>query len=183
MKKKLGTLITLACVAVVALAIIILYFMPVTYMPNLSTPNHMIVYKTSSQSATLLPQDDKYKQIWGEYKNSFEQNMLSAIFAGQTKGIKNQTSSGELKTTKNEPTFQTYIVFNFDTAQKIVVAGHTQNVLVDQVKIEVSNATGYSDTTVYFRQVSGVAEQTNYYYMTTLASQSKLYQTIQDINI
>lgn len=183
MKKKLGTLIALGVVAVVALAIIVLYFMPVSYMPALSQPSHMIVYKSSSQSATFSPSDEKYNDIWGEYQNSFKQNMLSAIFAGQTSGIQNQTSSGELKTTKNAPSFSTKLVFNYDTAQKIVVGGHAQNVLIDQVQIEITDGVGYSDAKVYFRQVVEVGAQVTYYYMTTLANQSSLYETISSLNI
>lgn len=183
MKKKLGTLITLGAVALVAMAIIILYFAPVSYMPALTAPGHIIVYQSQSTSATLTANQETYNKVWAEYQNSFKQNMLSAIFAGQTNGVQNQTLSGELRTTQNAPNFSTYLVFNYDTAQSIVVSGHKQNVLIDQVQIEVENEVGYTNTTVYFRQVSDPNEKKTYYFMTTLANQNSLYKLITGLDI
>lgn len=180
MKKKLGAYITLGVVAVIAIAIMIMYLVPVSYVPSMSKPNSITVYQTSAKYGTFdkTIDSESYNKILTAYNKSFQQNFLSAVFAGQTVGA---DANGELKTTTTEPSYSTYIELNFD-AQKITVNGHKQNVLVDQVILQVENTTTFADVKVYFKQ-AGTSGATTYYYMTTIAKQASLYELITTLSI
>ncbi|MBR2052994.1 MAG: hypothetical protein IKK20_02845 [Clostridia bacterium] len=180
MKKKLGLYVTLGAIALVAMAIIIMYLMPVSYLPSMSKPTNITVYQTTSKYGTFSADTSAktYNEILDAYNKSFQQNFLSAVFAGQTAAT---SANGELKTTTTKPSYSTYIVLNFD-AQKIVVNGHKQNVSVDQVLLQVENTTTFGDVKVYFKQ-AGTSGTTTYYYMTTLAKQAALYEVITSLTI
>lgn len=185
MKNKLGTLITLGVVAVIALAVIIMYFAKVTYMPAMTNPTAITVYQTSTKSATFTKteQESEYYNILNSYNQSFQQNFLSALFAGQTQVAGSLTSGGQLRTTTSAPAFSTYLVLDFEE-QKIVVQGHQQNVSVDQVIVQIQNTTTFSETTVYFKQVSEYSNQSaTYYTMKTLANQAQIYKLITELVI
>lgn len=183
MKKKLGLYITLGVIALAAVAIIIMYLMPVSYMPSMSKPTNITVYQTSTKYGTFSAESgaETYNKVLDAYNQSFKQNFLSALFAGQTTAAKNQNSSGQLSTTTTKPSYSTYLVLNFD-AQKISVNGHKQNVSVDQVIFEVENVASFEDVKVYFKQ-AGASGTTTYYYMTTLAKQAPLYYLITNLSI
>lgn len=180
MKKKLGAYITLGVVAVIAVAIMVMYFAPVSYMPSMSKPNNITVYQTSTKYGTFSPESgaETYNEVLTAYNQSFKQNFLSAVFAGQTIGA---DVNGELKTTTTEPSFAIGVKLNFD-AQKITVNGHQQNVSVDQVILQVENTTTFADVKVYFKQ-AGTSGTPTYYYMTTLAKQASLYELITTLSI
>ena len=183
MKKKLGAYITLGAVALIAVAILVMYLMPVSYMPAMSKPTNITVYQTSTKYGTFSPESgvENYNKIYDAYTKSFGQNFLSALFAGQTTVAANQKAGGQLSTTTTAPSYSTYITVNFD-AQKITVNGQKQNVSVDQVIVQVQNTTTFTDVKVYFKQ-AGTSGTTTYYYMTTLAKQAALYELITNLSI
>ena len=181
MKNKIAPIIVLGITALIVLAVMVLYFTPVSYMPKMSNPNYIQVHQTSTKYVTCDSDDEVYGKVLSTFNNSFSQNMLSAIFAGQTSGALNQTATGELRTTTDAPDYVTYVQFDYNEAQKITVNGHLQNVAVEEVIVKVENIVGFSETTVYFKQVTQPGETITYYYMTTLANQAELYKLIQEI--
>lgn len=183
MKKKLGAYITLGAIALIAAAILVMYLVPVSYMPAMSKPINITVYQTSTKYGTFSPESgtENYNKVYDAYNQSFGQNFLSALFAGQTKAASSQNASGQLSTTTSAPSYSTYLVLNFN-AQKITVNGHKQNVSVDQVIVQVQNTTTFADVKVYFKQ-AGTTGTTTYYYMTTLAKQAALYELITNLSI
>lgn len=181
MKNKLAPMIVLGVTAIIVLAVMVLYFTPVSYMPQMANPNYIQVHQTSTKHTTCDSNDEIYKKVLSDVNKSFSQNMLSAIFAGQTSGALNQTSTGELRTTTDAPDYVTYVQFDYNQGQTIYVNGHKQNVAVDEVIFQVENIVGFTEVTVYFKQVNTPGETTTYYYMTTLANQAELYKLLQEI--
>lgn len=181
MKNKIAPMIVLGITALIVVAVMVLYFTPVSYMPKMSNPNYIQVHQTSTKYVTCDSENEVYGKVLSVFNNSFSQNTLSAIFAGQTSGAFNQTATGELRTTTEAPDFVTYVQFDYNEGQKISVNGHLQTVAVEEVIVQVENIVGFAETTVYFKQVSQPGESTTYYYMTTLANQAELYKLVQEI--
>lgn len=181
MKNKIAPMIVLGVTALLILTVMVLYFTPISYMPNMAKPDYIQVHQTSTKHTTCDENDELYGKVLTTFNKSFSQNLLSAIFAGQTSGALNQTSIGELRTTTTAPDYVTYVQFDFNEGQKITINGHEQNVAIEEVIVEVENVVGFAETTVYFKQITSPGESTTYYYMTTLANQAELYKLIQEI--
>lgn len=179
MKKKLGTLISLGVVALLSIAVIILYLVPVNYTPLVANPNYIVVNKTETTSGTFTNavNETQYNEIITEFNQSFTRSLLSAIFAGQTTGGLNQSATGELPSTTTID-LTTYVSFRYNEAQTLIINSHEQSLKFTEMIFAVSDSSIYDQVTIYFKQnVTG----TSYYKLTTYALQVNFYDYIQDL--
>lgn len=180
MTKKMGSIIALGVVALLAVVVVILYLIPVNYAPKLSAPNSIIVQQSSDKNATVLKEneEDIYNKIMKEFNKSLTRNLLSAIFAGQSSGGTNLTDNGLLPSTTTLPSADVQLVLTYD-AQTLTINGKSQPRKVTNVIFQLSDTTTYQAATIYFQQEDG----TGYYEYKTFAMQSNLYDYIMDLNI
>lgn len=182
MTKKLGSIIALGIVALLAVVVVILYLIPVNYAPKLSEPNSIIVQQSSTKNGTFLKENDekKYNKIMQEFNDSLTRNLLSAIFAGQSSGGTNVADKGILPSVQPQsiPNADVQIVLTYD-AHTLKINGKTQPRKVTNVIYQLSNTKTYQPATIYFQQEDGTA----YYEYKTFALQTNLYNYIMDLEI
>lgn len=179
MKKKIISAVALGLVVLLIIGIFVLYLVRVNYVPKLDNPDSIQVYKDDKHN-TFSSDKNAYNDILVAYNNSFNQKLLSAIFAGQTGGAFNQQTNGDLPTTNSLSVTAPYIKLDYDNAQTLVVNGYTQDLTVNQVILEVKDSSKYAEVKIYYKQANTTS---SYYYMTTLANQSALYKVIDNLQL
>lgn len=180
MTKKLGSIIALGVVALIALVVVILYVIPVNYAPNLRQPNSIIVQQSSTQSATVLKEENKkmYDKIMSEFNDSLTRSLLSAIFAGQNSGGLNISANGVLPTITTIPNAEVQIQLTY-SAQDLVINNKTQPRKITSVIYQINDTKTYQKTMIYFEQEGGAG----YYQYATYAMQSGLYDYITSLTL
>ena len=180
MSKKLGSIIALGVIALLAVVVVVLYLIPVNYAPKLKNPNSIIVQQSSTLNATVLKENDKkiYNNLMNKFEESLTRSLLSAIFAGQSSGGTNVTDNGVLPSTASIPNAEVQIVLTYN-AQKLVIDGKEQPRKVTNVIYQLSDTKTYQPATIYFQQEDGSA----YYEYKTFAMQSNLYDYVMSLQI
>lgn len=177
MKKKLGIFITLGVVLALAIAVLVLYLIPVNYMPKLNNPDQIRIYVSSSQGLYKAndPNDKPtYDDLLDKYNKAFSQSLLASIFAGQS--TTTVQGNGKLDPV-DKPSSDMEFVLHFNEGQKLVVAGVEQSPISD-VYVQVTDSSGYTKSDVYFKQATG----TKYYKFTTYVNQKILYDAINNLD-
>lgn len=177
MKKNLAAYVLLGLVALIAVAIMVMYFVPVNYVPTFNAKYTSVeVYQNSEKHATYNEHTEEFAKVVGDYNASFKQNLLSAIFAGQTSGM------GIVSSTSEKYNFDKYVILWLEGSEghDLVINGKKQPEKVLNVVVGVTDVAGFRTVKVYFNQ----AENHNkYYVVNTFANQSTLYKTINGFDI
>lgn len=177
MKKKIGLGIVLGLVALLSAMVVIMVIIPVNYKPAISAPNRIAVINVDSEQHLCTPDENKeiYDETLNLFEQSFSRSFLSALFAGQLGG-----SPEKIPQTDVLPSFTGYrITFKYNESQTLIVNGKSSEHLFDRAILEVKKTDSYRQITIYFQQVTN---SKYYYYLTTFANQSALYDYLDTLD-
>lgn len=184
MKKKISQIVLYSVLGILVVGFILTAVLKKNFAPSIQVPNYLSIGISSYDETAkydALTEEESYKVFVKEYKNSFEISVLYALFAGKI------NNSEQLTKIKNEPSFNSGFVINFNYGQEQILKVNGKDY------IESSN----SDTKVHYKKVvfnvieNNGLKQTDfyiysiennvYYKLTTLANFDNLYNFIIDI--
>jgi len=181
MKKRLSILISLALVALISVAVIVMVLVQVNYKPQINEPNSVIVTQNGSDNPPTFTKTENletFKEILSQYEQSFTRSYLSAFFAGQVSGdaVVTQISAENF----NNLTFTDFKVeFSFSSDQTLTSNGQDLAKKYNKIIFEVSDNSIYKELIIYFNQV--VENPTNYYVVSTYALQNGFYDYLETL--
>jgi len=178
LKKKIGTLISMGVVAILAITIITMVIIPVNYKPIIANPASISIRNSNNDNGLYTTTNTNHinyiNNILEKFENSFTRSYLSALFAGQINSTLIITQSSSIES------FSSYkLTFNYNTAQTLTVNGISQTHTYDKVIFSVSDTTGYNEINIYFQQT---VNDDQYYVMKTFASQSVLFDYLETLD-
>ena len=178
-------------VGVLVLSTVILYIVPVSYRPEIGTPNAISITESSGGSSSILCSDDnaveRYNEINEEFENAFSESVLTGIFSGRI-----GTNSRIETYYKTNPTseFSGYIVrFMFKTKQTVMLNGKEYNpptnssetIEFDEIVFELAQDKGFSTHYIYYvyqYQDTTNVERTMYYRQSIMCNFDDLYNLV-----
>lgn len=192
MKKKIGLIAVLSLVGLLAVAVILCSIIKVNFLPETKEPLKITIqsiedsskqafYNTTSSSFN----EEDYKKIVAEFKNSFNQSVISAMFNGT---LGNQAKiSDKTKITFTEKAGYK-ITFGYADYQNIKLNGeaykNTSNtnevVEFKELQFVVTEAGGFNNISIYYVDDSGAT--TYYYQLKTIANTLGLYNLINGLD-
>lgn len=173
MKKIIITSIVVALVLIIGITTLTLALIPVGINNNIERPNEIYICSTDTKAfpySTLayLDIDDEEKDeitnIYSKFSHAFEQNLLSAIFKGETKDEMttnyHKISNSISKNTSKEDVIT--IIFKYNEKQTIKVEGR-EPATYDSILFEITPNDERVNVEIGARTDTNIENSTFYY--------------------
>ena len=193
-KKKISLIVCYCLVGVIALGFIICAIVPKSYLPTIENPDKLTItyvddnkiqefYNVNSSSFNK----EDYDKIISAFRNSFQQSVLSALFAGELISPMNALPIGKANIVKPENSIE--VKFEYNEYQNIIING---KVYYDQTNSKtpvqtktlyfyITNDIGFNNTYIYYEDDSQSSTDIEYYRVQTISSTSSLYELCAEL--
>lgn len=189
MKKKIIIGVSLGLVVALIATIITLAVVQKSYKPEIDlSPKTVTVVEVSTgdefTSGVAFANKEKHEEIVELFDESFKQNILGGIFAG------NLSNQIEIDLVSNLPSFSEGYKITFEykadmvlklNGEKYVYGTNTEKeILFQTIILNVTETEGYQQLSMYAKEV--VSNKTYYYEITTIANTQNLYDYLSQLS-
>ena len=190
-KKKVSLIVGYSLLAVIGIAIILCALIPVRYMPEVKDPQYVTISSLSNSRKQVFYDvnsqyfnKDGYNEFMDEFKSSFSQSVLTAMFTGKLSSNQEVYPNPDF----NYPTEGYKITFGYLEYQKIMLNGKvykdptysTRDAEYKTMNCYISDEEGFVTFYMYFEDDS--ESTTVVYRMNTIASTKGLYNYISELD-
>ena len=194
--KKIISVVAIAFLLVITACVIACSFIKKNFNMNLNAPSNIQIYKDGvSSPETILNSGetaDEYEKIMKLYNESFKVSFLNALFQGKAfndviidddGAYQNLTESSiNSLTTENKMIMR----FFYDEPQKLMLKGKEYKTSYayneyNDIFIEVVNSSSMTVINAYAKYQNSGSSSLSYYRYVTYASQSNLFEYLNDI--
>ncbi len=186
MKGKLGLIVTLAFIGIIALSTILLGVIKTDYSPSFNPTINSVKIKLDQSNTEILATRtttiEKDKKLFNDvvklYENSFKQSILAGLFSGniKTQAIVDYKSGSYSSQLSGQSGHQ--IIFSLNGATIKETAGSNEH-KISEIAFKVDDKEGFNTIIIYGR-VEG--SSTNHVEIITKANTKALYDFVSELD-
>ena len=185
--KKITSIVMLCVAGILVLSLLLCYFVPKSYAPELNRPDFVKVYTSSgTYMGDYNKNSEVYNKILSLYDESYQVSIMDSLLTGNL-GYKGELVSPASSISNQKTKGEIAIEFCYNEVQTIKVNGQDADVATNKyivATVVLNNSTELAQSKIYYlyyNSSDNSSKTYSYHYFDTLAHQSALYNYIKGL--